>query len=503
MPGYRKTDLDLANKLFSSPVTIQFVKVEEERVNKLIQELKKLKFEVKTYYENDQLLLEETALFIKTCRKVVGNIRSYSTFFRTNNELIKRYFSLTKKQVYAELFKKNVEPIVDLIKVLRKQENNAFIDLLHRLNMEQNFNPEKTYILTKHMTLDQYLKVGEVKFRIMRDKDFVDLGIYGDVVIFLGTPSYFAHKFSEIFYAEYTMFLGYSCFENQLVKRKSFSNLINQNDVINTLYKDVIIEKGFSGLDYRETFITSKEKKTEEVIINQFIKNTGDSIENKVEAKLATISHNNYIFLPIGQKINIIDRESLKISQVKVRELTFGDLLVFRTQNASNLIREVADKILGTNASNYRGKLERWKRKLRFNVERKGIDKVSSILMRRYGLKVAKEQNIKNWISSYSIKPTCLDELLDIFNFDSKEKKEIIHASNEIFSAHISAGHQISQALMNELDKNLESLIDENGFYTFKSNEFEGASFNIEEIKKITKDTYYISENETLKIIKG
>ena len=118
-------------------------------------------------------------------------------------------------------------------------------------------------------------------------------------------------------------------------------------------------------------------------------------------------------------------------------------------------------------------------------------------------LTVAKENNIKNWMSNHSIKPSCLNELLKAFNFDTQEITEILNAATEILSAHISAGHHISRSLMDELDKDLENVINENGFYTFESKKFEGAFFNIEEIKRISNETYFIPENETLKIIKG
>ncbi len=89
------------------------------------------------------------------------------------------------------------------------------------------------------------------------------------------------------------------------------------------------------------------------------------------------------------------------------------------------------------------------------------------------------------------------------FKFDQYKKTEILNAAAEIRSAHISAGHHISRTLMKELDENLENMINENGSYSFESKEFEGAFFNIEEIKRISNETYSIPENETLKIIKG
>jgi hypothetical protein len=501
--GYRRANLDLANKLYSSPVKIEFVKIEEDHIGQLMHALKELKDEVKSYYEHDQLLLEETEAFIKVCRKVVGTVCSYGTYFKENNDLIVKYFTLTKKRIYTDLFKKNIEPIVDLIMVLRKQQNNAYIDTLLKLINGKQVSSKNIYILKKYKFSDEHVEINGMKYKVMVDKEFVDLGVFADTVIFLGTPSYFDPKFSTIFYGKQVIFLGYSCFENRLVKREAFSDLINHNHLINTTYNDVTFDRGFPGLDFKETFAKGKEKKSEESLIYQFENLSNSPLEEKLEVKLVTISHNNYIFLPIRQKVNVIDRESLKIFQKEVKDLSGGDLLIFRDQNASSLVREEADKIMGINAGKYRESLEKWKKKLRFNVKSKGIEKVSRILTLRYGISVAKENNIKNWMSNHSIKPSCLDELLEAFKFDPHEKTEILNAADEIRSAHISAGHHISRNLMKELDKNLENVIDENGFYSFESKEFEGAFFNIEEIKRISNETYFIPENETLKIIKG
>nr|WGD69400.1 hypothetical protein P5630_01130 [Bacillus subtilis] len=244
-------------------------------------------------------------------------------------------------------------------------------------------------------------------------------------------------------------------------------------------------------------------KKSEESLINQFESITNISLGENVEVKLATISNDNYIFLPIKQKVNVIDRDSLKISQEAVKDLSAGDLLIFRDHNASSLIREEADNIMGVKAERYRESLEKWKKRSRHNVKGKGIDRVSKILRRSYKISVSTENNIKNWISNNSIILSCLDELLRAFKFNPEEINEILSAPSEIRSAHISAGHHISRSLMKELDKHLENVVNENGFYTFESKEFKGACFNIEEIKSISNEIYFIPENEILKIIKG
>ncbi|MDH5163924.1 hypothetical protein [Heyndrickxia oleronia] len=503
MHGNRRANLDLANKLYSTPVKIEFVRIEEDHIGQLMYALKELKDEVKEYYEYDPLLLEETEAFIKICRKVVGTVGSYRSYFEENNDLIVKYFTLTKKRIYTDLFKKNIQPIVELIMVLRKQQNNAYIEALSKLIKEKHLSPKYTYILTRNKLSSEYIEVNGTIYRTITEKEFVGLGVFADVVIFFGTPSYFDSKFSTIFFANKIIFLGYSCFENRLAKRRSFLDLINHNHLINTIYKNVTFDKGFSGLDFKETFAKGIIKKSEKALISQFENIQNIPLEEKVEVKLATISHNNYIFLPIRQKVNVIDRDSLKVTQEKVKNLYIGDLLIFREQNASNLVREEADNIMGNIANKYRESLEKWKKRLRLNVEKKGIERVSKILMQRYGISVAKENNIKNWMSNHSIKPSCLNELLLAFKFNMEEVKEILNAATEILRAHISAGHHISRSLMDELDKDLENAINENGFYKFESKEFEGAFFNIVEIKRISNETYFTPENETLKIIKG
>ena len=64
------------------------------------------------------------------------------------------------------------------------------------------------------------------------------------------------------------IFIGYSCFENRLAKRKTFFDLINHNHLINTIYKDVTFDKGFSGLDFKETFLKEIIKKSRKTLIS-------------------------------------------------------------------------------------------------------------------------------------------------------------------------------------------------------------------------------------------
>ncbi|MDZ5781888.1 hypothetical protein [Marinococcus luteus] len=498
MLGSRRADLELANNFYSTPINVEFINIEQGYVEKLIRALKELKSEVSTYYDGDLLLVEETETFIKVCRNVVGTLSNYSIYFHEQNEIIVRYFTLLQKKIYIDLFNKKIEPIIALIKILRKLQSNAYIDALSKLINERSFTLEETYILTKKERLNNFFKLKGRELKKLSAKEFIDLGIFAENIIFIGTPGYFDRKFSEIFYGKNIIFLGYSCFENRIVRNNSFSDLINQDFQINTIYKDVTFVGAHAGLEYEEIFVIEN---SEEAIISRF-KNKEVLFEDKIEVKLATISNKNYVFLPVLDELNIIDKETLKVSQVKVENLTIGDLLLFRNYNGSNLIKETANKIMASKAEVYRESTRKWKEELNLGVKKYGIKNFSKILKDEYKISIANEQNIKNWTSKYSIKPSCLKALLTALKFSEKDKEEVLNATDEILKAHISAGRLISQSLMNELNENLESLIEENGFFKFKSKEFKGAYFNIEEIIKISSETIFVSENEVLKVIK-
>ncbi len=501
MSGYRKASLDLVNRLFSTNSTVEFEKVEHPQIDVLTINLKKLKDYVNSYYSADELLQVETQQFMKVCRRVFGTIRNYSNFFKANNAEIVHFINFTRRKAYAELYKDVVEPIINIIRELRSIETNAYLTCIDSLIDSQKINPDNTVILIKNKILDNELQFGDSTIRIMHDKEFVDEGLFVKTLLFIGTPSYFGKKFSEVFYARKNIFIAYGSFENNLYRTTSFKNIVQKEQRINTIYRQVQIGLGTHGISLKEISNEQSSKASEEMIVSQYESQAKDT-SDLIEAKLAVISNNNYIFLPMLQKINVIDRDTLKITQANVKEIEKGDLLLFRTQNATTFIRDIADEILGEDAAKHRKHVELWKRKLRKIVEMNGIEKVSIVYRKKYNLDVAHVHNIKYWISSFSIKPTCLSGLLDVMNFEEDKKKIILNSTKLINSAHISAGRKISSSLMNELDKNLENIIEEKGYYTFESSEFKGASFNIEEIKKLSAKSHFIPENETLKIIK-
>lgn len=501
MLGNRKANIELANKLYATPNTVNFVQISEPLIEQLMEGLRKLKIEVRLYFEQDQLLWQEVDLFVKTFQKIVGVVQNYSTYIEANEPSIRRFFKFASAKIYKELFENYIKPILKILKQLKTEVRNAYMEKLEEI-LKDNSEKDKVSVITRHRLTGGILQFADQEIKTFKDHDYINIGIFADHLFFIGTPSYYDRKFSEIFYSKKTTFLGYSCFENTIVKRNTFSNIINEQQTINTNYKDVVLGSGFNGINFKVEIEKTLESYNQEKIVEEMEKKSA-SLGEKVSVKLAVISNNCSIFIPVDQKVNVLDRETLKVNSMDSKQLVAGALLVFRSQNGSTLIREVADQILGEKATYYRSNIEKWKERLRCYVEKRGVAKASTILVEKYGISSAAENNLKNWVSTYSIRPKDLDGILDIFSFNEEEKKEIILSTNYVLRAHISAGHKISQSLMAEINTNLENSLDEKGYYKFESKVFAGASFNIEEIKQISDKTYLVPEQDVLKILKA
>ncbi len=245
LSGYRKANLTLVNSLFSTDNHVMFEKVDYPQIEALTLCLKKLKDYVNSYYAADELLQVETKQFMTVCRRVLGTIRKYSIFFRANDTEIRHFINLTKRKAYKELFQDVVEPIIDIIRELRDIEKNAYLTCIESLIVSQKIDPDNTIILIKN-------KIGDTSIRIMHDKEFVDEGMFVDTLLFIGTPSYFNKKFSEIFYARKNFFIAYGSFENNLSPTTSFKNIVPKEQRINTIYRQVQIGPGTHGISLKE-----------------------------------------------------------------------------------------------------------------------------------------------------------------------------------------------------------------------------------------------------------
>lgn len=499
--GNKKTNLYLVNHLYKTPNEVEFIKIQEPEIEELVAHIKNLKEEVKRFYDGDVVLLQGVDDFTITVQRMLGTIKNYSVFLKEVDQALINFFNLTMHPTYKNLQETHVKPLIKVLKALRVEESNAYKTKINEL-LQEIKEGDKVVVVTRHRVEDSALVIEGRPIDIYRDKDLVKLGIFTDHLIFLGTPPFFDRKFSEMFFAKKTYFLGYSCFENSISSASSFGNLISKKIVINSVYKDVRFTAGHRGIDYRVSIKQPLEQYDEEKIVKR-IESRQTKKGSNIQAKIIYISNNNYTLLPVDHSITTIDREVFKIQQTQIKNLETGDLLVFRTNNGGTLIKEVADDILGVKSNEMREQQDKWKRRLRSSIKKQGIDTVVRVLQNTYGISYVNKLNLSYWISPLCIKPDALEKILEALKFEEHERKEIMQATKEIYAAHIKAGRKISNSLMEEVNGHMEEVLGEKGYYKFESKIFAGASFNIEEIKAISKQAVMVSENDILKVYKN
>src|SRR5699024_6944041 len=187
------------------------------------------------------------------------------------------------------------------------------------------------------------------------------------------------------------------------------------------------------------------------------------------------------------------DQKKDFIKQVDFKDIEEDDFIVIRNERDTKLIAEVADQILQSKANRYRMLQNEWKDRLRSMLDIHGLTHLSRILTNEYSLKTASIASIRSWCDDDSICPTELPLLLRALKYNDNQTEEIYAKMKEIRSAHLKAGRLISNKLMKEISIDIIEELQEQGFYNFASEEFDGASFNIERIVSIDNSSYSIS----------
>src|SRR5699024_1357646 len=152
------------------------------------------------------------------------------------------------------------------------------------------------------------------------------------------------------------------------------------------------------------------------------------------EASIVFLENDRFLFAPQDSKIRVFFPEEKNnfVKQKNFNEVEEDDYIVIRNESDTKLIAEVADQILKSKAKDYRLTQKKWKKRLLYNVEQKGINKVSQILSKKYRLKTASTVSIRNWCNENSISPTELPKLLKALKYTEKEVEEIYRKMKEI-----------------------------------------------------------------------
>jgi len=489
-------------------VSVRFHHVDGSLLRPFADLIEAYRIELQKTYENNESLLELYNLYRRLFWRLLSSFSPYKTII--SEDIQQQIFRQCHRirESYPAFFEKYVLPLLKEMKTLLEIDDNelksfvcehinSIAEIGHRIAIvtKRAIPIEEKSVL--HYTLRDIFKVSYYTENSFRNA----IDTYHFIFI-IGNPSYFSDAVKTIFKSKNVTFISYDFFENAIYPKKVFKEL-SDKDSFSTVYKEITVNK---TLEQRKK-LTIDQKEEASIFINEFIKSQGQKkVQNHelISASIFHLENNRFLFAPKESKIRIYNPYSKKhiVEQASSSDVKDDDYIIIRNDRDISLIADVADRyILKENAKSYRNMQHRWKKKLRKNVEIKGFNTVSKILTDRYAIKTASVASVRNWCDDDSICPIELDKILKAFKYSAIEIKEVCRAMKVTQSAHREAGRIISKKLMSELSDHSLKNLEENGYYTFESTEFDGASFNIERVVSIDTSEYLIAHHNLMKII--
>jgi hypothetical protein len=486
---------------------VSFFHVGNMKLSFFAENLESYRKEVQTRYDGDEHLSEVLNMLRRIFFKLTGSFLPYSKIIskELKNELLQNFYQV--KNSYPELFSTTVIQIAKSFKEVTESIENSMTDHVCNYINENSDMRLKLAIVTKKAISIEERTIIKKGLKLNHNIDFFTensfrkaINIF-DEVIYIGSPNYFGAYVKNTFKGLKITFISYDMFDNSMKPIEEFES-IDKKGAYSTLFNQI----SFGEPIQKKIKMTLEEKESLNIAVNKLLeqqKSRESDITDSVEASIVYLENDRFLFAPRDSKIRIFipSKKDILIKQVNFKEVEEDDYIVIRNESDTKLIAELADQILGSNAESYRLLQKKWKDRLRYNVEKKGINRVSQILSRKYHLKTASPVSVRNWCNDNSICPTELTELLKALKYNEKDIHEIHSKMKQIKRAHLKAGRLISRKLMTELSTDFVKDLQEQGYYTFTSKEFKGASFNIERIVSIDQSKYLIAPYNLMKPI--
>lgn len=486
--------------------TVLFKHVESRELIPLADSIEKFRLETQSRYDNDEHLLEVLNLLKRVLFKLTSSLLPYNKVMNKDfeKEVMAKFFQI--KNAYPELFSRVVIQIAKAFKQVIEGTNNHLYDYLCDHINNKAVAGLKIAIVTKRaISIEEKLIISNELKSFLRISYYTENSFRKDIetfdeVIYIGNAQYFGEYVKNTFKGKSITFISYDIFTNFIVPKKVFED-IEKDGVYSTIFEKVTFGKSIE----KKSKINIEEKESLNLAVNKLLeehKKVEGNSQVAIEACIVYLENARFLFAPRDSKIRVFTphEKSNFIKQINFKDVEEDDYIVIRNDRDIKLIAEVADQdVLKINAKKYRILQNEWKNKLRFNVQKKGLKRVSHILMNKYHLKTASIASVRSWCNEESICPTELHKLLKALKYDEDQIQEIFNTMKKIQYAHRKAGRIISEKLMNELSKNIFKELQEKGFYTFESKEFNGASFNIERIVSINQSRHLIAPYNLMK----
>jgi hypothetical protein len=486
---------------FEKNIYLKSVKCSE--LFSLAEQLSSFNREIIEKADKDTKLLEIynylSGIFFTLCRSFLP----YSHVISKNNEkeIIHRLLGI--KNNYPYFFDKFGKTLAMSFKEVLETEHNYMTEFLcDHINKHQTRSYKIALVTKRSLSPEEKELLNQKISSILNvtyytENSFRKSAKVFDEVIFVGSPSYFGSFAVNTLKAYHTYFVFYEMFSDNLKLKSPFLNSdIYQQNIISTINLNVKIHKDVEKthkIEFNEDYLV---KSSIQKVLEEQNTNTSDDVHHLVKATVVLLENDRFLFVSDETKIRVltpnIKKDRVIVNQITLKDLEEDDFIIIRNERDNSLIAEVADQeILKEEAKYLRALQKKWKKRLRYNVSKKGIMRVSEILTNRYKMTTASPQTVRFWCNEESICPTELPVLLQALKFDENEVILIYQAMKQIQIAHREAGRIISRKLMEEIKPDIFEELQQKGSITFKSSNFNGASFNIERVVAINRSKHY------------
>lgn len=223
--------------------------------------------------------------------------------------------------------------------------------------------------------------------------------------------------------------------------------------------------------------------------------------DDLVEARALVLEDGQIVFLEAeGASALIIDtneKAENRVRRVETDEVEPGMFLLLRTEGGGDYILPVADRILGTNANSARQCQKHWKQLLRSAVRRHGIHEVIAEL-ERYGCTVAREINVRHWMSNRSIKTkrqVDFDAIMQLVGLKG-EAEHYWETMRAIDIAHKKAGFYIRDMLLKQVNESDLKTLERRGRMSFELPDKDAGRLTAFRVKSRSPQTYTMAASK-------
>jgi hypothetical protein len=195
-----------------------------------------------------------------------------------------------------------------------------------------------------------------------------------------------------------------------------------------------------------------------------------------------------------------------RVQEIASQDLRVGDFILLRTQGGDDdYIRAMADEYLGaTRAERLRSLQTEWKDGLSVAARRLGLTGLITAL-KNNGSTVANHMNVRNWLSSMSLRTRDRADfaaILVVAGLTGRED-EFWSAMGELHSAHIHAGHRIGELLREAVASADLSSLQEDGRADIALQDNRAGSLSALRVEAISPDRVRVPQHALGRVVKG